>query len=190
MRWLRRLMLLAIAATVATAIGWSHGVDPSSPWAHLDGPWPQLIDGLLISTGFVIHHPHTIGLIVGVVLGSWLLGKIVALIPRRINKDPQRLFTKEQRMLATERCGGRCEGEGFFFTRCKGPAEQGDHWYPHSKGGPTTMENLAMLCQPHNGSKSNHTPSIWQTMRLEHRRRKYIADPTQRRPRGAYKNSR
>lgn len=87
--------------------------------------------------------------------------------------DPVRLFTVEQKTQAMARCGSRCEAESFPFNRCNARAAQGDHWYPHSKGGTTNPANLAMLCPTHNRAKSDHIPTAGQTTRLDWRRRRY-----------------
>lgn len=91
-------------------------------------------------------------------------------------RDPQRLYTNRDRRAGFDRAGGRCEGEWLPFVRCTRPANAGDHWLPHSKGGATSAANFVALCSMHNRSKSARIPSRFQTARLQFRRRKYIND--------------
>lgn len=89
--------------------------------------------------------------------------------------DPSRLFSPVQRNEGFARAGGRCELDGFFlFTRCKGKAHHGDHHYPWSKGGSTSMVNFVAACARCNTSKGAKIPTAWATMRMEARRRKYF----------------
>ena len=64
--------------------------------------------------------------------------------------------------------------EGLFFSRCNGAAAHGDHWFPWSKGGPTSMENFVAACVTCNTRKGAKVPTYWQTQRLVYRRRKYF----------------
>lgn len=91
-------------------------------------------------------------------------------------RDPQRLYTNRDRRAGFDRAGGRCEGEWLPFVRCTRPANAGDHWLPHSKGGATSAANFVALCSIHNRSKSARVPSRFQTARLQVRRRKYMSD--------------
>lgn len=91
-------------------------------------------------------------------------------------RDPQRLYTNRDRRAGFDRAGGRCEGEWLPFVRCTRPANAGDHWLPHSKGGATSAANFVALCSIHNRSKSARVPSRFQTARLQFRRRKYMSD--------------
>lgn len=91
-------------------------------------------------------------------------------------RDPQRLYTSRDRRAGFDRAGGRCEGEWLPFVRCTRPANAGDHWLPHSKGGATSAANFVALCSIHNRSKSARVPSRFQTARLQVRRRKYMSD--------------
>ncbi len=61
-------------------------------------------------------------------------------------RDPVRRFTRQQRREGMSRAGGLCELEGRFRRRCSRPAEHGDHFYPWSKGGATSMQNFVATC--------------------------------------------
>lgn len=123
--------------------------------------WPPSFSGALV-----------IALIVIVAL--WRVSLLIkGLFP--VRKDPQRLFTKQQRVAGYARCGARCEHKNILWFRCGNKQMlQGDHIYPHSKGGATIESNLQMLCQKHNGRKSAMVPSRFYIKRLERRRRSYF----------------
>lgn len=89
-------------------------------------------------------------------------------------KDPQRVFTTAQRMRGFQRAGNRCEHKPLIGWRCRTPASQGDHIYPWSRGGATSMSNFQGMCAMHNNRKSDHVPGILYIWRLERRRRKYF----------------
>lgn len=93
---------------------------------------------------------------------------------RAAPKDPTRMFTANQRTEGFARAGGRCEFEAWAFARCKKPAHHGDHHYPWSKGGATSMSNFTAACVRCNTSKGAKLPGFFSTMRLEARRRKYF----------------
>lgn len=92
-------------------------------------------------------------------------------------RDSVRVYTRQEKNEALTRCRRRCEGTGIFF-RCrtrdgdKGKGLQGDHWFPHARGGATTEKNLVMLCPKCNGKKSDKIPLRIQTYALNRRRRK------------------
>lgn len=90
------------------------------------------------------------------------------------SKDPARLFSAEQKRAGHARAGHRCEMELLPFIRCRRPSEHGDHWYPHSRGGATTMGNFVAACSPCNLRKSATMPSRFATARLSARRRRYF----------------
>lgn len=86
-------------------------------------------------------------------------------------RDTQRQFSSSQRARAQQLCNNRCEG-GLLF-RCKNTgALQGDHWFPHARGGATSWQNLVMLCPQCNNKKSDHLPTLLQTRAIQRRRRK------------------
>ncbi|MHB8318126.1 MAG: HNH endonuclease [Acidimicrobiales bacterium] len=93
---------------------------------------------------------------------------------RNVQKDPQRSFTPAQRLAGFNRCGNRCEHISIFGRRCTAAPTHGDHIWPHSKGGATTLANFAGLCARHNLAKGSRTPSRWAISRLERRRRGYF----------------
>lgn len=111
----------------------------------------------------------------------WLLVKaqkaITAIKHRKRDKedrDSRRAFSSREKSLASKMCNHRCEGTGVLFRcRYRGNDLHGDHWYPHSKGGATSPENLVMLCPSCNRSKSDHIPSRLQTNALNRRRKKH-----------------
>lgn len=108
------------------------------------------------------------------------INTLASLVRRRrphSRRDAQRQFSSSQRARAQQLCNNRCEG-GLLF-RCKNTgALQGDHWFPHARGGATSWQNLVMLCQQCNSKKSDHLPTMAQTRAIQRRRRKgggYVA---------------
>lgn len=101
---------------------------------------------------------------------------------RATQRDPVRLFDPESKGQVAAWCGGQCEHKSLLWRRCSRPGTQGDHLIPWSRGGPTTIENLAMLCGPHNRRKSNHMPSMLYRWRLAYRRRAYFPPGVPRLP--------
>ena len=92
-------------------------------------------------------------------------------------RDPVRRFTRQQRREGMVRAGGRCEMESEFGRRCGRPAEHGDHFYPWSKGGSTTLQNFVGACARCNRAKRARIPSPGQQRRMEQRRREYAPPP-------------
>jgi HNH endonuclease len=90
-------------------------------------------------------------------------------------RDPVRRFTSQQRREGMARADGRCEMESGFGRRCSRPAEHGDHFYPWSKGGSTSLQNFVAACARCNRAKAARIPSPGQQERLERRRRDYLA---------------
>ena len=89
-------------------------------------------------------------------------------------RDPVRRFTRQQRRAGMARAGGVCEMETGFGRRCSRAAEHGDHFYPWSKGGSTSLQNFVAACSRCNRAKGARIPSPGQRMRLERRRRTYV----------------
>jgi hypothetical protein len=89
-------------------------------------------------------------------------------------RDPVRRFTRQQRRDGMARAGGRCELEAGFGRRCGRPAEHGDHFYPWSKGGSTSLQNFVAACARCNRAKRARVPSPGQQRRMERRRREYL----------------
>lgn len=88
------------------------------------------------------------------------------------HRDVKRVFTAKEKNSISRVCGHRCEGTGLFL-RCRytGTDLHGDHWFPHSKGGATTTDNLVMLCPTCNRKKSDAIPTLLQTKALGWRRK-------------------
>ena len=99
------------------------------------------------------------------------LGIAAAIITSRDvrRRDPVRRFTKQQRGEGMTRAGWQCE-LGVGPRRCSRPAEHGDHFYPWSKGGSTTLQNFVAACSRCNRSKGARIPSPSVQRRIERRR--------------------
>lgn len=119
-------------------------------------------------------HGHSAWLVI--LAGVLLFGGVASLARRRqtIQKDPQRAFSAAQRTAGFARCQNRCEHISLLGRRCKAQAVHGDHIWPHSRGGATTLANFAGLCARHNLVKGARTPSRMAIRRLERRRRAYF----------------
>ncbi|MGO4807841.1 HNH endonuclease [Arthrobacter sp. 2MCAF15] len=89
-------------------------------------------------------------------------------------RDPVRRFTRQQRREGMARAQGQCEMEAGFRRRCSRHAEHGDHFYPWSKGGSTSLQNFVAACSRCNRAKGARIPSPGQQERLERRRRTYV----------------
>ena len=89
-------------------------------------------------------------------------------------RDPVRRFTRQQRREGMARAGGQCEMEAGLRRLCSLPAEHGDHFYPWSKGGSTSLQNFVAACARCNRAKSARIPSPGQQERIERRRRDYV----------------
>ena len=63
----------------------------------------------------------------------------------RTQKDPRRNFTTAQRAEGFARARNQCEHVNVFGRRCTNAPTHGDHHYPHSKGGATTLSNFVAL---------------------------------------------
>lgn len=90
-------------------------------------------------------------------------------------RDTVRRFTRQQRRDGMARAAGLCEMEAGFRRRCSRPAEHGDHFYPWSKGGSTSLQNFVAACAKCNRTKGARIPSPDQQARIERRRRDYVA---------------
>ena len=89
-------------------------------------------------------------------------------------KDPRRIFAVADRKVAFDRAGNRCEYNGWLWFRCWRPAHHADHFFPHARGGATSMRNLVAACTTCNLAKSAHMPTPLVRRRLERRRRRYF----------------
>ena len=68
-------------------------------------------------------------------------------------RDPVLRFSRQQRREGMARAGGQCEMESGLRQRCPRPAEHGDHFYPWSKGGSTSLQNFVAACARCNRTK-------------------------------------
>jgi hypothetical protein len=89
-------------------------------------------------------------------------------------RDPVRRFSRQHRREGLARAGGQCEMEAGFRRRCSRPAEHGDHFFPWSKGGASSLQNFVAACARCNRTKGARLPSPGQQARMERRRRAYF----------------
>lgn len=113
-------------------------------------------------------------LIVGTVAFVFVTGRR----GHRSRLDPKRIFSLSERTSGFLRAGNQCEHFNVFGRRCTNAPTHGDHHYPHSKGGATSMSNFVALCARHNLTKGSKIPSVVATRRLERRRRGYFPPGT------------
>ncbi|WP_375000097.1 HNH endonuclease [Aeromicrobium sp. CTD01-1L150] len=138
------------------------------------------VEGVHVISGAAASHPKTAASAAAIVA---LLVFVTSFSGRESpSRDPQRLFTVDQRRIGFDRAEGRCEFTRFGLFRCRRPAEHADHWHPWSRGGASDMANLVAACSGHNLRKSDAAPTRWQTALLEWRRRSYFPVGTQRTP--------
>jgi 5-methylcytosine-specific restriction endonuclease McrA len=122
-------------------------------------------------------------IVVGVILAFLFL----ILLLRRyasgamVQRDPQRDFSAAQRREGFARAGHRCEHKPLLWLRCTAAPTHGDHIYPHSRGGATSLANFQALCARHNLAKADRAPSRFYIWYLERRRRRYFRVPEQAR---------
>lgn len=126
--------------------------------------------------GFVTAVFNTNPALLAVIGGFFVLVAISRAVAsgRKAPQDPSRLFSSAQKTEGFGRANGRCEMDGFLFTRCRADARHGDHHYPWSKGGATSMGNFVAACARHNISKGAKIPTFFATQRMEARRRRYF----------------
>lgn len=122
-------------------------------------------------TLFVTYRPLVIAIV-----AVWVIIKLAKFVRKLIPVpvDAQRLYTKQEKLQGFARAGGRCEMESFLWFRCRRRAEHGDHHYPHSRGGATTMGNFVAACARCNMSKGAKVPSLLASKRMENRRKSYF----------------
>ncbi|WP_251153842.1 HNH endonuclease signature motif containing protein [Cellulosimicrobium sp. Marseille-Q4280] len=89
-------------------------------------------------------------------------------------KDPQRMYSVEQRRVIHARAGGQCEYTGWGWQRCRSASEHADHLHPHAKGGATSLLNGVASCAHHNTSKGAKLLPKSKIRSLERRRRRYF----------------
>lgn len=120
-----------------------------------DQPWVLLVAALLV------------GLMIA---GIWSLLHVRG----RGTKDRRRMFTTDERLTGFARSGGQCEYDRWMVFRCTRTAEHGDHFYPWSKGGATSMRNFVSACPRCNTTKGARMPSTLQAARIRARRARYF----------------
>jgi len=153
----------------------SHGASPETAWE--ENTIGTALHGAGAISGWVLglHAAHPTlfwTLLVALALACLALNlHRIAMLGQR---DPQRLFTVEQRNEMRRRAQGQCEHKHPLWMRCNRPGSHGDHIYPWSKGGATTLANGQWLCEMHNLRKSNKVPSRLYIWRLQMRRRRYF----------------
>ncbi|MBC9927275.1 HNH endonuclease [Leucobacter sp. cx-169] len=118
---------------------------------------------------------------------QFVLGAIIVLgilFRRRgtSNKDPKRAFDSEQRRKGFALASSQCEMSTPWMTRCTATASHADHFYPHAKGGASSMMNLVAACAPHNLSKGAKLPSAVDRALISARRRNYFPADLERKP--------
>lgn len=113
-------------------------------------------------------------LLVTIAVVVMLAPVLLGVVSRSGRRDPNRMFSSDERKVGFARAENRCEMDNWLMMRCHRRAEHGDHWYPWSKGGATSMANFVAGCAKHNLAKSNTWPTLWQTARVAARRRRYF----------------
>jgi hypothetical protein len=89
-------------------------------------------------------------------------------------KDPQRMYSLEQRRVIHTLAGNQCEYTGWAWQRCPRASEHADHLHPHAKGGATSLLNGVASCAHHNTSKGAKILPKSKVRALERRRRRYF----------------
>lgn len=167
--WSRKLLKLSYSVVVLW-LGWSI-ISPlmsgSFVWTPSSGPAgvSAASDVLFSLAQQVVAAAATPGLIL---LGLGITAAIITARDVR-RRDPLRRFTKQQRREGMARAGGQCE-LSVHARRCSRAAEHGDHFYPWSKGGATSLQNFVAACSRCNRAKSARIPSPALQKRIERRR--------------------
>lgn len=169
--WTRRLMRLAmavlvvwiLAAAILTAMANASKFAAGRRLTSATGVFTAVFDGVLAAVMLP-------GLLVVVVI---VIARVMQARDVR-RRDPVRRFTRQQRREGMARAAGQCEMEAGFRRRCSRPAEHGDHFYPWSKGGSTSLQNFVAACSRCNRAKGAQFPSPAQQERLERRRLAYV----------------
>ena len=130
--------------------------------------WLEVVLGVIAQHPWLLV-PAAVVLLVGVVLASPAGGACEY-------RDPRRGFTVAERRAAFELAAHRCEHNSLFWHPCTNTPTQGDHIFPWSRGGRTTMSNQQALCPFHNSRKSGTVPTRLYILRLQWRRRRYFPD--------------
>ncbi|GAA3635306.1 HNH endonuclease [Microlunatus ginsengisoli] len=183
----RRLLELAVgpAALCAAPLLVAPGLLDPAGLEAVSGPapwWPSGPAALLRA-----HRPWACAAAAAMLL-RLLWGATPITLARRTVRDPRRLFSGDERRAGFDRAGNRCEFDAWLgLTRCRRAAEDADHWWPHGRGGATSMPNLVAACARHNRSKGARPPSRAQSRRIAQRRRGYFPARQPARPGEPYR---
>lgn len=168
--WTRHGLRLAFsAAMVWLAISVVTSLMPKGSAVAASGPASaaEVLNGILDRAVAAVTLPGIFAVV--------LITAAVVINSRDVRRrDPARRFTRQQRREGMARGGGQCEMEVGSRRRCARPAEHGDHFYPWSKGGSTSLQNFVAACAKCNRAKRARIPSPGQQARLERRRRDYF----------------
>lgn len=162
------LSVYGLAGTIVVAIA---GLVAGAP---VDNPQRLLTAGSKLLASLVQANPTLSMIIAGCIAAVAVLPGLLMAGAGGGPKDPRRLFAVPDRKAAFDRAGNRCEYDGFLWFRCPHPAHHADHFFPHTRGGATSMRNLVAACTGCNLAKSSHMPTPWVKWRLERRRRRYF----------------
>jgi hypothetical protein len=169
--WTRQLLRFAMAAltvwifagAILSLVARSGNATAVRPPTTVTAIFTGMFDGVLAAVALPGVLAVVLTMIVAIIRGQD--------VKRR---DPVRRFSRQQRREGMSRAEGQCEMEADFRRRCSRPAEHGDHFYPWSKGGSTSLRNFVAACSRCNRAKGAHIPSPGQQERLERRRRTYV----------------
>lgn len=123
-------------------------------------------------------HPVVVVVSVGVIALIVALKVVPGLRAGSRTRDPKRAYSTDDRQQGFQRAGNQCEYDRWLFFRCTRTAQHGDHFYPWSKGGATSMRNFVAACARCNCSKGARIPSPFMRNRIQHRRRNYFPQNT------------
>jgi 5-methylcytosine-specific restriction endonuclease McrA len=169
--WTRQLLRLAYAAAtvwlsasvVLALLPNRASVDVGQRTTTATAILRQMFDGVLTAVALP-----------GAFIAALIIVAVVIRARDVKRRDPVRRFSRQHRREGMARAAGQCEMEAGFRRRCARPAEHGDHFYPWSKGGSTSLQNFVAACSRCNRAKGAQIPSPAQQERLERRRRTYV----------------
>ena len=174
-------LLAVVSVGIGTIQQWKQQAEETSGTitdkAHEVADWTPLralAGGLGAIGSFLAANPKFALALFGSVMFVVLVSYLASKVEHNVAKDPQRIYSKAQRVQAMNRAGGQCEMEGWLWFRCRKPGEHLDHFFPWSKGGATDMNNCVLACKGDNLRKGAKVPTLGQKIRLERRRRKYF----------------
>lgn len=182
---LRGLLWLTILAVVGSLVALVTEVPKPLPIpvSSQTSDWIRLpYEGVWTIACTFAENPRAFAIGACVLLVPYFVAAIASIVPRRVHKDPRRIFTAEQKRTASNRADNRCEMETVFYLRCRRDGSHADHWIPWSKGGSSGIDNLVHACAFHNLSKRDRMPTWGQSWRLEMRRRRYFPPGVSVRP--------